>query len=284
LTRPPPGGDAPLVVLSPHFDDAALSVGGTIAAARAAGRRVTVVTFFAGAPDAATVAPALAPFARYDVRRAEDDRALALLDAACERLAFVERAFRAPPLPTHGAVFHALPDDATRLPNLRAMIAAIAALRARHPGALLLAPLGVGNHVDHVELFLAAVENPSGVWFYEDAYALVRAARRRHFVTRRRPLLGAADRSTLRTFALGRALAWAMRGPTAGTLVAPSVRALDWHVEPVAIADWEERKLAAVRAYASQLTAFGGDGWLRALARQHRLWGGAEPLWSATAT
>jgi hypothetical protein len=238
-----------------------------------------VVTFFASEPDAATVSRELAPFARYPVRRAEDERALALLDAAWERLGFVERAFRAPPLATQGAVFRALPDDAARLPNLPAMRAAIADLRARHAGALVLAPLGVGNHVDHVELFLAAVENPAGVWFYEDAYALVRAARRRHFVTRRCPLDGAADRSTLRTFALGRALAWAMRGPTAETLVAPRVHALDWRVEPVAIAAWEARKLDAVRAYASQVAALGGDGWLRALGRQHRLWGGAEPLW-----
>ena len=38
------------IYLSPHLDDAALSCGGGIAAQRAAGERVLVVTFCTGAP------------------------------------------------------------------------------------------------------------------------------------------------------------------------------------------------------------------------------------------
>ncbi|MGZ4358262.1 MAG: PIG-L deacetylase family protein [Gaiellaceae bacterium] len=81
-------GNDGLVVLSPHLDDAALSVGATIARASREGRRVKVVTVLAGDP--ATDAPA----GEWDrrcgfssageavrARRAEDEAACEILGA-----------------------------------------------------------------------------------------------------------------------------------------------------------------------------------------------------------
>jgi LmbE family N-acetylglucosaminyl deacetylase len=87
-----------VVVLSPHLDDAALSLGATIAAAVAGGAEVRAVTVFGNDPDAegparpwdracgfATAAEA----ARG--RRAEDERACAILGAAPTWLPFGDR-------------------------------------------------------------------------------------------------------------------------------------------------------------------------------------------------
>jgi LmbE family N-acetylglucosaminyl deacetylase len=87
-----------VVVLSPHLDDAALSVGATIAASTAAGADVHVITVFANDP----AAPG--PAGRWDAacgfataaaaaagRRDEDARACAILGAHPHWLAFADR-------------------------------------------------------------------------------------------------------------------------------------------------------------------------------------------------
>jgi LmbE family N-acetylglucosaminyl deacetylase len=87
-----------LVVLSPHLDDAALSLGATIARATRLGDRVTVVTVFANDPEVAGPARpwdracgfASAPAAAR-ARRAEDAAACALLGARPVWLAFADR-------------------------------------------------------------------------------------------------------------------------------------------------------------------------------------------------
>jgi len=284
---PTPPGDAALIVLSPHFDDAVLSCGGCIAAAVAAGRQVVVVTVFAGTPLPDAVPPRLRRFADYGARRAEDDRALAVLGATAERLDFVERAFRAPPLRSPGALFRVNPSDLT---NRAAMREAVRGLLHRHPDSVLLCPLGIGNHVDHVDLFLAALairlSDTQGdrIWFYEDPYALLPAARQRYFLTRHLPAPGANSLAQpgLRARLLDRLLGWATCGLSWKSLLPSAALSLDWSVMPVRIAAHEDRKLAAVRAYTSQLAVFGGTSWLKELRRQHSLFDGAELLWHAT--
>ncbi len=82
----PPGRD--VVVLSPHLDDAALSLGATIAHWSAAGARVRVLTVYANDPDRPAPAgrwDAICGFASSDeaarARREEDRRACAILGA-----------------------------------------------------------------------------------------------------------------------------------------------------------------------------------------------------------
>jgi LmbE family N-acetylglucosaminyl deacetylase len=291
-TPEPRAASGPLVVLSPHFDDAVFSCGGTIAAATAEGRPALVVTFFAREPDLAAVPPRLRGFARYDVRRAEDLKALRILGASHEWLDYVERAFRPPPLRHPLSVFRGAPRAGTATPaNAERMQEAIAERLDRHPGSTVLAPLAVGNHCDHVEVFLAAMlvmvrlGRFDRFRFYEDAYALGTAVRRRHFVTRRvvwKPR-EAPDRTSFRAWALGRVVGLARRGPPLEESLPPEARALDWRCEPAPFGDREEaRKLQALAAYASQLELLGGaQTWFEALRRYHAFWGLAEPLWRA---
>src|SRR5262245_33163032 len=70
-----------IVVLSPHLDDAVLSLGGLISREVALGRKVEVVSCFTSGPPLDTIAPAHRIFGDYSMRRAEDERAMAVLGA-----------------------------------------------------------------------------------------------------------------------------------------------------------------------------------------------------------
>jgi LmbE family N-acetylglucosaminyl deacetylase len=86
-----------VVVVSPHLDDAILSLGASIAHATGKGRRVTVLTVFAGNPESELPAGGWdrrGGFATEGeavrARRAEDDAACAVVGAAPTRLGFSE--------------------------------------------------------------------------------------------------------------------------------------------------------------------------------------------------
>ena len=86
-----------IVILSPHLDDAVLSLGGLIGREVAAGRSVEVVSCFTAGPPLDTIAPAHRVFGDYSMRRAEDERALAVLGARHRWLDLHERIWRQPP-------------------------------------------------------------------------------------------------------------------------------------------------------------------------------------------
>lgn len=92
-----------VVVLSPHMDDAAFSLGAAIHRAARAGARVEVLTVLAGDPTSA--APAGSWDARSGfrtageaatARRAEDEGACAVLGAVARRLAFPDAQYGRP--------------------------------------------------------------------------------------------------------------------------------------------------------------------------------------------
>ena len=87
------------VILSPHLDDAVLSLGGLISREVAAGRSVEVVSCFTSGPPLDTIAPAHRVFGDYSMRRAEDERAMAILGARYRWLDLHERIWRQPALP-----------------------------------------------------------------------------------------------------------------------------------------------------------------------------------------
>lgn len=174
--------------MSPHLDDAVLSLGGLIGRQAEAGHNVEVVTCFTAGPPLDSLPANRRVFADYTARRAEDERSLANLGASHRWLNRWERTWRDPPLPGPLHAFRTPPDVGVfaELCPIRAVIGDMV-----HRGALVYAPLGVGNHVDHVEVALAAIsemvesETFSRLRFYEDSYAMSRLPRRRHFVTRR---------------------------------------------------------------------------------------------------
>ena len=183
----------PLVVLSPHLDDAVLSLGGAIAREAAAGREVQVVTAYTAYPERLADVPAR--FRRllvYNQRREEDQRALGRLGAKPVWLELCERAVREPALPRLLGVF-SLPRPASLddFANLPALCAEVERLAWGTPAPIVAVPLAIGGHVDHVEMFLAAalvmLETRAfeRFLFYEDVYAVSARLRRRHFLAAR---------------------------------------------------------------------------------------------------
>jgi LmbE family N-acetylglucosaminyl deacetylase len=158
---------SPLLVLSPHPDDAVLSCGGLLVQHSDA----VVVTAFSGdAPEPRR--PALARLALPALRRLEDARAMELLGCEHQILGLPDAIDRRDEA---GHVIYAslpelfaavLPADAARCSEIQA------ALKNQIGERVLLCPMAVGAHVDHqlcahVGRRLAAEGH--SVWFYEDA-------------------------------------------------------------------------------------------------------------------
>jgi LmbE family N-acetylglucosaminyl deacetylase len=171
------------IYFQPHFDDAVLACGGSIALQIATGQRVLVVTIFGGAPPAGTP---LGTFAAQILqrdglsgtaaeavsrRRAEDRAAVESLGADVLWLDFPEALFRGSPpyYQNEQALFGDVhPSDLA----LDQQIAdALVRTHERALLAALYAPLGVGHHVDHQLVCSAAdrlAQQKVNVKFYED--------------------------------------------------------------------------------------------------------------------
>ncbi|MEU6684723.1 PIG-L family deacetylase [Streptomyces sp. NPDC046832] len=194
LTRAIDAG-TPLVVLSPHLDDAVLSCGALMAFA--AGRTsVRVATFFteAGAPPYTfsgrhylrLSGRSDAEFL-YRERRAEDEEVLRRLGVEGMHLGLTDGLFRRKPtLPGRHRQWlrRALPERSHVYPTYRLHVAtgrisrydsgtldrarAVLETLASTPWTVLLAPSGVGRHVDHVLVRTAAELSPHRVVYYSD--------------------------------------------------------------------------------------------------------------------
>jgi len=187
-------GGVPLLVLSPHLDDAVLSCGALIASA-AKQTAVTVVTLFteAGPPPYTLSARrylrqtgARDAAALYRERRAEDQAALESLGVGWAHAGLIEAQHRRRKMsPGHGTWWEAiLPELVHTYPVyrlhvtsgrlaaadkgiLRAAIAVVRRLAGRR-SALVLAPLAVGDHVDHVLARVAAQRSGAPLIYYGD--------------------------------------------------------------------------------------------------------------------
>jgi LmbE family N-acetylglucosaminyl deacetylase len=163
------------IYISPHFDDAVLSCGGTIWQQVRAGKRVLVVTVFgAPAPDGALSAFAQEMHTRWALadpvasRRKEDAAALALLGAEATYWPYVDYIYRRAP---NGAF---LCDSEEALfgrvhPTEDALVAELAVRfqGLAQEGWPIYAPLAVGNHVDH-QIVHRAMAGLEQVVYYED--------------------------------------------------------------------------------------------------------------------
>jgi LmbE family N-acetylglucosaminyl deacetylase len=225
-----------LLVLSPHLDDAVLSCGGLLSSLQP-GVGATILTFFTHA-GRAPVTRAARSFVRqvgwsgdpesfYAARRREDREAADRIGATCEHAGLVDALFR----PRDSGVLagrigslltpglrRVLPELTYRYPSYRYDIARGRVSRGDRKllkeltsriaerlddlePALVLSPLGIGRHVDHLlvrEATVAASAGRTGVVpaFYTDLpYAL-----------RHRPDPGTVHRHRLRpvTFPAGR--------------------------------------------------------------------------------
>jgi len=170
------------VFLSPHFDDVALSCGGTVASVVASGGAggAQIVTVFGDVPVDGTV---VTPYARQllmewgassfaeavRLRHAEDEAAARVLGASLVTLSFADGAFRGDTYPNWPALQTALaPADADLPSHIAAAVRATGLLTRE---TTLIGPLGAGRHVDHQAVLAALVllaPDVAAVWLYED--------------------------------------------------------------------------------------------------------------------
>jgi LmbE family N-acetylglucosaminyl deacetylase len=164
--------------VSPHYDDIAMSCGGTARLLANAGRPPRVSVIFGSEPDPA--AP-LHEFAQelhrawgldagtvIASRRAEEADAARVLGATTRVLPFRDAIYRDRHYLGNPLLFGAIASAEADVPDR------IAAKLLEEPpptGARFYAPLGVGHHVDHQLAFLAGAALAAkgwDVWFYED--------------------------------------------------------------------------------------------------------------------
>ncbi len=164
--------------VSPHYDDIAMSCGGTARLLADGGRTPRVSVVFGSEPDPATP---LHEFAEelhrawgFDIgtviarRRAEEADAARALGATTRVLPFRDAIYRDRHYVGNPFLFGAVAPAEADLPT---QIAAALVEDAPPVGTRFYAPLGVGHHVDHQLAFLAGAALATDgwdVWFYED--------------------------------------------------------------------------------------------------------------------
>jgi LmbE family N-acetylglucosaminyl deacetylase len=177
------------IFLSPHYDDIALSCGGTAALLARAGRRPEVALIFGDNPDPFVPLTAFAETLHRNWgldaaqviagRRAEEAAAGAILGTTEIFLPFRDAIYRGARYTSDDVLFGTPAADEANLPG--AIIAALGLRDSEREDIRLYAPLGVGRHVDHQQAFAAGVtleRRGWDVWFYEDLpYALRARAR-----------------------------------------------------------------------------------------------------------
>lgn len=142
-----------LVVLSPHIDDAVLSCAGALLTARRLGWSTEVWTVFSESTEPEETA----------TRRREDAEATRLLGASPRWLGAPDKLARAGGRVGFEELFFA--DDPTADAIARDVLRPVLA----GGRATVLAPLGVGGHVDHRAVFRAvSALSAAGAWCYED--------------------------------------------------------------------------------------------------------------------
>ncbi|RFU23067.1 PIG-L deacetylase family protein [Geodermatophilus marinus] len=165
-----------VLAVSPHLDDAAFSVGGTLAALADAGHEVTVVTCLtASVPDPAGFALAcqldkgLPADADYmALRRAEDAAAMAALGAVPVHWDLPEAPHRG-----YGSAADLFAGVRGDDDLWRELAARLAALEAELGADLVLAPQALGGHVDHLQVLRAvAARDRPVLWWRDSPYVL----------------------------------------------------------------------------------------------------------------
>lgn len=174
-----PATDAPLLILQPHYDDAALSCGGLAALAARTGR-VGIVTVFASELVEAMVGDFAAwKHSRWKIddidqvvraRRREDECAARALGCDLRWLGLPDAIYRGEKYASDTELFGDLHDEEY---ELAAHLAdELRGLPEWTPETVVLVPLGIGGHVDHQLVFEAGrrlANQGVRVLAYEDA-------------------------------------------------------------------------------------------------------------------
>lgn len=166
------------IFLSPHLDDISLSCGGIVNHLHNKGINVEIWSFFAGIPKLIT----LTPFAKslHDrwnlsidapvVRRKEDINACKILGATYKHFDYLDCIYRVdeqgkPIVEKEEDLYQDL--SSSQFPLVRDISSLIQSEITRDDN--LIAPLTIGNHIDHQIIFQAAINfSENTLMFYED--------------------------------------------------------------------------------------------------------------------
>ena len=167
------------VFLSPHYDDIALSCGGTAALLSLSGRTPEVALIFGDHPDPKQPMTAFAERMHRDWglsasqviagRRAEEGVASQVLGTCDRFLPFRDAIYRGERYLSDEQLFGEIHSD--ELDIVGKIIDALRFNADRLDSVRIYAPLAIGGHVDHQHAFRAGIvlaDQGRDVWFYED--------------------------------------------------------------------------------------------------------------------
>lgn len=165
-----------VVILSPHLDDAALSCGGLLSALpqRAS---LLVVSIHCGNPPTTASAPGRhrKGFVHPKVRRREDRLAMHAIEVDFVHLGFPDGVYRRSP--TSGELLYRTPRERWVLPrvedalHVEELYLVLKRLTDDMGRFLLVSPMGIGHHVDHMltaQVALRLASRKRAILFYED--------------------------------------------------------------------------------------------------------------------
>ena len=273
------------VFLSPHIDDVVGSCGGTIARLVYERDEVLVVTCYTYAPNLNSISKKFHKFADYKIRKREDQIALNKLSADYKWLDIEERAYREPILKKTNDVFKIdLSKGLKQFINISYLHEKLDEIFEKNPKTMIYAPLGVGNHFDHVEVFLASliymVDNAlyDNFLFYLDMYGMASTKiRNKHYLGEKIiPRGKKPEYSSFRAFMITNVINLQISGNSIEQLLSSKYLDIEWEIVTSSIKGYEKLKISALESYESQVEIFGKRTLTKLFRRLHKNWDSSE--------
>ena len=274
------------IFLSPHLDDAVASCGGTIAKLVYEREDVLVVTVYTREPDLNSIPKKFHKFANYNLRKQEDEKALDRLSVDYKWLDIEERAYRTPLLKRPTDVFKIdLSKGLKQFLNISEIQSELEKLIEEHPKFKIYSPLGIGNHFDHVEVFLASlmymVNNAlfDNFLFYIDSYGMFSTKiLKKHYLGKKISAFGSKkpEKSSLKFYMITSVMNSMISGHSIEKLLSSKYLDIEWELVTNSIKGYEKLKLSALEAYESQIKLFGRKTLEKFFSRYHRNWNSSE--------
>ena len=274
------------IFLSPHLDDAVASCGGTIAKLVYEREDVLVVTIYTRQPDLKSLSKKFQKFAIYDQRKKEEQVALDKLSADYKWLDIEERAYRTPLIKKPTDVFKInLSEGLKQFINISEIQAELEKIFEKNPKSKIYSPLGIGNHFDHVEVFLASlmymVDNSlfDNFLFYVDFYGITSTKiRKKHYLGNKIITRGTKkpEKSSIKWYLITSVVNSMISGHSIEKILPSRYLDIEWEFKTNSIKGYEKLKLSALESYESQVKLFGTKTLEKFFRRHHSNWDSSE--------
>ena len=153
------------------------------------------------------------------------------------------------------------------------------------PKSQIYAPLGIGNHFDHVEVFLSAlmymVDHAlyDKFLFYVDFYGMFSTKmRRKHFLGKKIISRGTKkpEKSSFKWFMITTVMNALISGNAIEKLLPSKYLDLEWELKTNSIKGYEKLKISSLKCYESQVKLFGIKTIDKFFDRHHKNWDSSE--------